>query len=484
MSQLSPKAPAPTQAPLPAGTRVLLDTKARFLDRDLLSGGSPWRLLRLPGASRPVVQRWRGGGDVGVGEERLARTLVQQGLLHPIFASDDTTEDIDVIIPVRDDVSHLDSLLSALRDFHVTVVDDASLDDASLRECCAHHGVDLVRLERNLGPAGARNTGVHSTTRPLLWFIDADVTINDAVSVVARLRSAMNDPLVAASAPRITGPVGATARERFEQRFSPLDMGASSALVVPRGIVAYVPSACLLVRRHAFGDGFDETLLVGEDVDLVWRLHDQGWLVRYDAQVVVSHAARPTWGRWLAQRIGYGVSSSHLALRHGSRLAPLRADGWTLVAWCATFAGKPLIGARIAKVAQRRLRERLEDTTDDPDQVANELVGRGMIGAGGPLARAIVRNFGAVVLVAALHPKLRRRALLLFVVGTAWRFRSQRPRASDLPLAIADDMAYGVGLVRGAMLTRSPRALTPHVTKSTLGLREVLGLRKGPATNV
>ena len=70
------------------------------------------------------------------------------------------------------------------------------------------------------------------------------------------------------------------------------------------------------------------------------------------------------------------------------------------------------------------------------------------------------------------------------VVGTAWRFRSQRPRASDLPLAIADDMAYGVGLVRGAMLTRSPRALTPHVTKSTLGLREVLGLRKGPATNV
>jgi len=483
VSQLSPRAPAPTQAPIPAGTRVLLDTKARFLDRDLLSGGSPWRLLRLPGASRPVVQRWHGGGDVAVGEERLARTLVQQGLLHPIFASDDTTEDIDVIVPVRDDAVHLDSLLATLCDFHVTVVDDASLDAAALRECCARHRVDLVRLEENLGPAGARNAGVHATSRPLLWFIDADVTISDAAWVAARLRSAMNDPLVAASAPRITGPAGTTARERFEHRFSPLDMGATSALVVPRGVVAYVPSACLLVRRHALGDGFDETLHVGEDVDLVWRLHDQGWLVRYDAQVVVSHAARPTWHRWFAQRIGYGVSSSHLALRHGNRLAPLRADGWTLVAWCATFAGKPLVGARIARVAQRRLRERLEETTDDADQVANELVGRGMIGAGGPLARAIVRNFGAVVLVAALHPRLRRRALVLYCVGTAWRFRSQRPRPADLPLAVADDLAYGVGVLRGAVLTRSLGALTPHVTNSTLGLREVLGLRRGPTTN-
>ena len=51
------------------------------------------------------------------------------------------------------------------------------------------------------------------------------------------------------------------------------------------------PSACLLVRRASFGDGFDETFRHGEDVDFVWRLHDHGWLVRYVADVVVTHRA-------------------------------------------------------------------------------------------------------------------------------------------------------------------------------------------------
>jgi hypothetical protein len=82
-----------------------------------------------------------------------------------------------------------------------------------------------------------------------------------------------------------------------------------------------------------------------------------------------------------------------------------------------------------------------------------------------------------LVLIATLHPKLRRRALALFVVGTAWRWRYSRVRVADVPLAIADDLAYGVGVWRGAWRTRSLRALTPHITKSSIGLREVLGFK-------
>jgi mycofactocin system glycosyltransferase len=472
-------APIPVDVPIPQGTAVRLDDGAKFLDRDLLCGGSPWRLLRLPGGSKSVAQRWVNGGEVGAGEGRFARTLVQQGLLHPIYAGVDAIDDVDVIIPVHDDVPSLRTLLVTLGGLHVTVVDDGSPDQLSVAKCAKEFKVDLVRLDVNRGPAAARNAGVRATSRPLLWFLDVDVIVDNPHDVLSRLQAHFADPLAGAVAPRICGAKGDSMRDHFEQRFSPLDVGAQSGLVVPNGAVNYVPSACLVVRRSSFGEGFDESLHTGEDVDFVWRLHDEGWLVRFVADVVVSHRARPSWGAWWRQRVRYGQSSNELAKRHGERLAPLRVDSWTLLAWTSALVGKPIIGLRIVEAARDQLRERFLATTDNADKVAGELVSRGMVRAGGPLARAVVRQFGLVVLVSALHPKLRRKALMLFAVGTAWRWRSSRVHPRDIPIAIVDDAAYGFGLLSGAVKSRTLKALTPHITKSTLGLRNVLGLKPG-----
>ncbi len=400
MRQLLPLAPLPVEVPVPTGTRVILDDGAKFLDRDLLSGGSPWRLLRLPGGSRAVAERWVGGGQVQAGEERFARTLVQQGLLHPLYRS------------------------------------EAKVDDV-------------------------------------------DVTLDNPLDVLARLQVHFDDPLEGAVAPRIRGAHGPSRRDRFEERFSPLDVGDRSALVIPNSMVPFVPSACLLIRRNCFGDGFDETLRYGEDVDLVWRLHDRGWLVRYVADVAVTHRARDSWRGWWGQRIRYGQSSSELAQHHGTRLAPFRADTWTLFTWLSVLVGKPMVGLRIIDAARDQLRERLLPTTDNADKVTTELVGRGMVRAGPLMARAAVRTFGVVIVLCALHPKLRRRALTLFIVGTAYRWRSTRVRVADIPLGVADDVAYGVGVMSGAVRSRSLGALKPHITKSTLGLRNVLGLKPG-----
>jgi len=477
MTALIPVAPLPVSAPMAMGTLVVLDAQARFLDRDLITGGSPWRLLRLPGGSRLVAERWVNGARVRAGEERFARTLVQQGLLHPVFAPALDVDQVDVVIPVRDDAASLESLLAQLTGLHVSVVDDGSGEPGPIAQCAERFGAALVRLEQNQGPAGARNAGVAATSRPLVWFLDVDVSLDNAQDVLARLAAQFDDPLLAAAAPRIRGGVGASIRDRFEQRFSPLDMGDRAGLVMPGGPVPYVPSACLVVRRSALGGGFDVTLRAGEDVDLVWRLVDQGWLVRYVADVVVTHRARTSWQRWWSQRIGYGASASELAKRHGSRLAPLRCDAWTLVAWTSVLLSKPMIGARIVRVARHSLRARLELSTDDADHVSSEVVTKGMVRSGGPLARAAVRTFGPLVLVAALHPKLRRRALALYVVGTAWRWRRARVHLGDAPLGAADDLAYALGVYRGAWRARTLRALTPDVIKPSVSVREMLGLR-------
>jgi mycofactocin system glycosyltransferase len=476
---LIPAAPLSVDAPVDMGTLVRLDGEAKLLDRDLIAGGSPWRLLRLPGGSRRVVERWRNGDEVRAGEERFARTLVQQGLLHPLYQHKLDIDDVDVVIPVRDDVASLHSLLAQLQGMHVTVVDDGSIHAGTLAECAHRFNVTLVRVDVSRGPGAARNEGVASTKRELLWFLDVDVSLDNATDVLTRLAAQFADPLLGAIAPRVRGGPGASVRDHFENRFGPLDMGPTSGLVVPGAAVGYVPSACLVVRRNAFGGGFDETLRVGEDVDLVWRLHDQGWLVRYSADVVVEHRARGTWRNWWDQRVNYGVSTAELARRHGKRLAPLRCDVWTAVAWTSVLFSRPTIGVRIMSVARHSLRARLKDSTDDADQVASEVVTKGMARAGGPLARGIVRTYGPLVLLAALHPRLRRRSLALFVVGTAWRWRRTRLRASDVPLAVADDLAYSTGVFRGAWRARSLRSLTPNITTSSLSVRALLGLKEG-----
>jgi hypothetical protein len=194
-------------------------------------------------------------------------------------------------------------------------------------------------------------------------------------------------------------------------------MGSHSGLVVPGGAVAYVPSACLMVRREAFGDGFDASLRVGEDVDFVWRLHDQGWLIRYDATVEVVHPARPTWPEWWQQRHRYGASSAELAKRHGKRLAPLRADSWTLAAWASVLVGRPALGARIVGGARRHARETFFRSEDNPGEAATQVVARNMVRAGGPLARATVRTFGVVLLLCAVHPRLRPAHSVSFSSG-------------------------------------------------------------------
>lgn len=463
-------APSPSEAPIAAGTPLALADGVAIYDTRFLAGGSPWRLVRLSSGAARVVESWREGGFVEPGSEVLARTLTDQGLVEPRWPLVDVVDDVDVVIVTHDE-PRLAALLAHLDGLHVTIVDDASHDAASVAVAAAAAGATLVRLERNVGPAGARNAGLRATTRALVWFLDADVDLDDAAGVLARLARHLGDPRVGAVAPRITGPGGSRWRERFERVASPLDLGPHSGVVRPGGAVSYVPAASLLARRRALGDGFDDKLRVGEDVDLVWRLDGAGWLVRYEARVLVAHHPRDTWREWFAQRVAYGQSAGPLAARHGTRLAPLRADVATLSTWSLFFTGRPVAGLATA----RRLREDLTERLDGESRVATSLTLRALSRGLGASARALSRSYAPLLLVGVLRARTRRRVLALWVLGTLWRWRESRPRASHVLLGALDDLAYNVGLWRGAWTERSLTALTPEIR----GLDRLVAQRLG-----
>ncbi|OYV60167.1 MAG: mycofactocin system glycosyltransferase, partial [Actinobacteria bacterium 21-73-9] len=426
-----------------------------------MAGGQPWRLLRLPATSRAALERWRSGAPVAPDEGALARVMVERGLAHPRVAGPLPLDDVDVVVPVRGASDALEGLLVALRGLGVTVVDDGSRDPA-LASACARHGAALVALERHEGPSAARNAGVAATSRPIVAFVDDDVILADPADALGRLRAALEDPRLGAVAPRVVGPAGPGLRAGYEHRHGALDQGEAPALVDPEGPVTFVPSACLLVRREALGTGFDPTLAIGEDVDLVWRVLDAGWLVRYLPSVTLAHPARPTWRAWWRQRRVYGLTSAPLAERHGERLAPIRADRWTLAAWGGLVAGSPSLALSVLARALRQARRGPLAGLEHPERVALAVVGGNVARAGGPLARAAVRTFGVGLLAATLHPRLRRRALAVLVLGLSWRLRGSRVRPLDVPLALLDDLAYGLGVLEGAWRHRSLGTLTPR----------------------
>ena len=450
--------PDPTAASLPAPTRLVAAPGVRWRGSTLLAGGAPWGLTRVAPAARATVRAWMEGGVVGE-RATLARRLVDRGLLLARVPTPVTLDDLEVVVPVRDDAVGLERLLAGLGHLPVTVVDDGSRDADAVAAVARRHGARLVRRSRSGGPGAARNAGLRRTTRPLVWFCDADLVVGDGAAVARRLRAHLADPRVGAVAPRVRGDGGGGWRARYERAEGALDRGPASALVRPGGAVPFVPSACLLVRRAAVGRGFDPSLRRGEDVDLVWRLGDAGWLVRYDADVVVTHPPRGSWATWWAQREGYGSSAGPLARRHGARLAPLRLSA-PLFALGLGVAGAPVAGLVVAGWMTRRVAAALPVDTPRPVAVAAGLVAASLGEAAIATPRAIARMSGPLPWVALVSRATRPAGLA--VVGLAALGRLRRGGLTVAAAGALDDLAYASGLVRGAIAARTLDPLRPR----------------------
>ena len=244
-------------------------------------------------------------------------------------------------------------------------MDDGSSDSSSV-EVARSTGATVLHHEDCRGPAAARNTGLSAVTTPFVAFLDSDVVPRRGWLEALVVHFA--DPAVGLVAPRIVAlddlpPEGNAGRwlTAYEKARSSLDLGPTPALVVPRGPVSYVPSACLVGRVAAIPGGFDEDLTVAEDVDLVWRCLAAGWRVRYEPASEVAHEHRVDTRQWLSRKAFYGTGAALLAERHPGALAPAVMAPWTAVAVVAVLCQRrwslPVVvaasGAAVWRISRR-----------------------------------------------------------------------------------------------------------------------------------
>jgi glycosyltransferase involved in cell wall biosynthesis len=220
---------------------------------------------------------------------------------------------ISVIVPVRDGMPWLEDQLHAIVDqqcaeeWELIIADNGSSDTSravATRWAAKYDHIHFVDASAVHGAPAARNVGVRKARGDRLAFCDADdiaqpgwlasmVKALDEVDVVAGVFDFWSLNGLRESAPK-----PASMRQLG---FLPAGLGAN-----------------LAVRRHAFEavGGFTEELLIGEDIDLCWRLQLEGFRFVIEFGALVSKRERQEAKQVFRQAAAYGLSGPALYRRH------------------------------------------------------------------------------------------------------------------------------------------------------------------------
>jgi mycofactocin system glycosyltransferase len=461
---------------LPKGFTVSLNRRVKIAGRGReLIGGSPTRVLYLTErACRMILDRTAVVSDASTG--LFVDRLLESGMADPVLESlpDLDPSSVTVVVPAFGRPLALARLLTSIgKQYRVIVVDDCSPDPAAIHAVVEEHGAHLVRLPSNSGPAQARNEGLKQVTTPYVAFADSDIVLHP--ETIPLLLKHFNDPGVALAGPRVLGwddGSGMNWIERYEEARSSLDLGIFPAIVRPRSPVSWLPGAFLLARTDAVGVGFTSGSRVGEDVDLVWRLVEQGWRVRFEPEARVWHEHRQTIREWLSRKAFYGTSAHALSLRHPEAIAPAVFAPWSVAVVAALVCQRkwsvPAAGA-ISAFAGWQISKKLTRSMH-PVRIAASLTARGALAAQTQTMALFVRHWWPLAIAGSIFSHRLRRALLVAcVVDAVWEYRRTRPQLDLLRFAVArrlDDLAYGTGVWYSALRGRSLRCLLPDVRKN------------------
>ncbi len=481
-------------AEFPAMLRLAMDASTQTLagteHSTAVLGGSPLRLLRLTAPADAVFLSLVAGDSIAEAAAlsnksnrtvaQLARRLLATGIANPRWPATNSIDikQVTIVIPVFQRAESLRRLLASpaattAAVHEIIVVDDGSTDDSGA--VAKSFGARVIRHQKPRGPAAARNAGLQAVSTEFVAFLDSDCSVEDGW--LLPLLQHFHDPQVALVAPRIGGLVSddtvrANILRAYEHVRSSLDLGPNEGPVMPKTRVAYVPAAALVGRVSVLQGigGFTESMLVGEDVDLVWRLHDLGYVIRYEPTSVVRHDHRTSPIAFVKRRFQYGTSAAALAVRHPGNVPPLAVSAWSAASWglfaTATPAGI-VTGFGTAIVSASALPRKLTALAD-PKKVAWRLAGRGHLGAGRQIGSAIWRSYLPLVLAGSMFSRRFRGVLLLSALApNLLEWKERRPIIDPIRyvgIRLLDDASYCAGVWKGCFDERTLGPLIPDLT--------------------
>ena len=223
---------------------------------------------------------------------------------------------VSVVVPTFNRLVRLRHVVSALLhqqlpadEFEVIVVSDGSSDgtDEYFNELRSHDNVRCFS-QANRGPAAARNLGVEKAAGEFVVFVDDDVVAQPSL-----LAEHMRAHRESGREIVVVGPL--LSPEQFDmapwvQWEQEMLMKQYRALLagewLPTARQFYTGNASLRRSHILAAGGFDESFRRAEDVELAYRLANQGLEFVFNMEAVGMHYAERSFPSWLEMARAYG----------------------------------------------------------------------------------------------------------------------------------------------------------------------------------
>lgn len=256
---------------------------------------------------------------------------------------------IDVVIPAYNEEAHVGPCLDHVlaQDypedcFRVWVVDagssDATVEVVSRYAESDPRVVPITGLGR-LNAGQAMNAGIREASGQLIARVDAHTYLDtDYLTRAVEVLGECDDDVAE---------VGGQPRQQGETRFGRANalarqsrFGVGGSVYTDSREQAWVDTVQAGVYRRAALDDvglFDESMLVGEDIELNWRLRAAGYRILLDRRIRFRYTTRGSWGAAFRQFRNYGQARVRTLEAHPDFMRPRHLAPSVLLATFATL---------------------------------------------------------------------------------------------------------------------------------------------------
>jgi GT2 family glycosyltransferase len=336
-----------------AGDRPLMLTEigldARSNGQDVQAATLDWQIRSAfaSGSAGAFVFSWtddwyRGGEEVDGWEFGLTSRdrhpkpvlgAVRKAFIETPFPPDVHWPRISVVVCSHNGERTLDECLRGIGaleypDYEVIVVDDGSSDATA--DIARRHDVRLISTPHR-GLSSARNTGLEAASGEIVAYLDDDAYPDEdwLTYLAAAFRTgdyvAVGGPNLP---PRGDGPIAECVANA---------PGGPAHVLLSDREAEHIPGCNMAFQKNALEEigGFDTQFwAAGDDVDVCWRLQEQGWKLGFSPPAVVWHHRRNSVVAFLRQQRTYGKAEALL-----ERKWPDRYNGLGHLSWSGRIYG-------------------------------------------------------------------------------------------------------------------------------------------------
>jgi len=207
--------------------------------------------------------------------------------------------------------------------FEVIVINDGSTD--ATPEIVSHYDFRLISTE-NRGLSSARNTGWQEAKGEIVAYIDDDA-YPDPHWLTYLAAAFMRTPHVGIGGPNLPPPGDGPIADCVANA-----PGGPVHVLLSDTEAEHIPGCNMAFRKtvlQAVG-GFDPQFrTAGDDVDICWRLQQQGWTIGFSPAAMVWHHRRNSVRTYWKQQQGYGRAEALLEQKWPGKYNVLGHLSWT-----------------------------------------------------------------------------------------------------------------------------------------------------------